>query len=478
MAIGPLSQYEETSFWARSYGEYHPSPAVAGSLNVDVAIIGGGFTGFSTALEFKRDNPAASVAVLEGAVVGYGASGRNGGFSMTLFGLEPEFTKFRWGPEKTIAAHRYAQRAVAWVKRLIEENGLDSDYRHTGMFRFSYSQAQLKRLEHTFRFMQGLGLDDDLAFCRPEQLRAEFHTDRFAGALFERETGILNPLKHVRELKRLALAAGVAVYEQSPVQFISRFGGKMHLRTPGGDVSADKLVIATNAYTRELKGLPKLAARQMPMWTFQVVTAPLTAAQWESIGWKNQQSFEDNRQLVHYCRPTVDGRITMGGGDITTPSDHSFDHDFAPRIWRHCEAHLKWIFPQLRDVPVEYRWGGPVSVNLDMAPEIGFVGDERVIYSVGCIGHGVSLTHLNGRLIADLLGERKTEFSEFWIVNRKAITWPPEPISFLGRHLIHKGLRLWDYLEERTLHRGVQVTSTATPQPVLHPAGPGSQRIS
>ena len=185
MAIGPLSQYEETSFWARSYGEYQPSPPVAGAVSVDVAIIGGGFTGLSTAIEFKRDNPAATVAVLEGAVVGYGASGRNGGFSMTLFGLEPEFTKFRWGAEKTIAAHRYAQRAVAWVKKLIEENGLDSDYRHTGMFRFSYSQAQLKRLEHTFRFMQGLGLDDDLAFCRPYQLQAEFHTERFAGALYE-----------------------------------------------------------------------------------------------------------------------------------------------------------------------------------------------------------------------------------------------------------------------------------------------------
>ena len=82
-------------------------------------------------------------------------------------------------------------------------------------------------------------------------------------------------------------------------------------------MTAGKLVVATNAYTRSLKGLPRLRSRQIPMWTFQVVTAPLTAAQWESIGWKNQQSFEDNRQLVHYFRPTVDGRITMGGGDIT-----------------------------------------------------------------------------------------------------------------------------------------------------------------
>ena len=450
MTISQLTRYEETSFWARSYGEYRPNPPVGGDSQVDVAIIGGGFTGLSTAIEFKRDHPGASVAVLEAAVVGYGASGRNGGFNMKLFGLEPDFTKFRWGREQTIAAHRYMQRAVAWVKTLIEDNHLDSDYRHTGMFRVSYSPAQLRRLEKTYQFMQDLGIDDDVSLCSREQMQAEFHTDRYAGALYERETGILNPCKHVRELKRLAAAAGATVYELSPVDLVTRRGGKIQLQTAGGGVTADKLVVATNAYSRSLKGLPQLAARQMPMWTFQVVTAPLTDAQWESIGWKQQQSFEDNRQLVHYFRPTVDGRITMGGGDITTPSDDSFDHDFHPRIWRHCEAHLKWIFPQLRDVPIAYRWGGPVSVNLDMTPEIGFLGDERVIFSTGCIGHGVSLTHLNGRLIADLLSGRPTELTEFWIVNRKAIRWPPEPISFLGRHLIHNGLRLWDYFEQRS----------------------------
>lgn len=449
MAIGALPLYEETSFWARSYGSYEPNAPLAGEVGADVAILGGGFTGLSTAIEFKRDNPGAAVVVLEGAVVGYGASGRNGGFNMKLFGLEPEVTKLRWGRQRTIDAHRYAQRAVAWVKKLIEDNHLNSDYRHTGMFRVSYSQPQLQRLEKTHHLMKELGIDDDVSFWNQDQLREEFRTDRYVGAIYERETGILNPCKHVRELKRLAVAAGVSVHEQSPAELITRSAGKVHLQTPGGRLTADKLVLATNAYTGTLKGLPRLRSRQLPMWTFQVVTAPLDAARWESLGWKNQQSFEDNRQLVHYFRPTVDGRITMGGGDITTPSGSSLDHDFSPRIWKHCEEHLKWIFPQLRDVPIEYRWGGPVSVNLDMTPEIGMLGDDRIIYSTGCIGHGVSLTHLNGRLIADLLSERKTDLSEFWIVNRKAVPWPPEPLSFLGRQAIHKGLRLWDYLEER-----------------------------
>jgi glycine/D-amino acid oxidase-like deaminating enzyme len=248
--------------------------------------------------------------------------------------------------------------------------------------------------------------------------------------------------------------AGVQVHERTPVEFIDRSSGAIRLTTPGGKVTAGKLVVAANAYASSLRGLPKLRSRQTPMWTFQVVTAPLSAAQWASLGWDAQQSFEDNRQLVHYFRPTVDGRITMGGGDITAPSAGHFDHDFAPRIWRHCEQHLKWIYPQLRDVAIEYRWGGPVSVNVDMTPEIGFIGDERVIFSTGCIGHGVSLTHLNGRLIADLLAGRQTDLTDFWIVNRKAVPWPPEPLSFIGRHVIHRGLQFWDYLEERKLRAG------------------------
>jgi glycine/D-amino acid oxidase-like deaminating enzyme len=452
MPIESPSLLEETSFWARAYGAYVPNPPLAGNASVDVAIIGGGYTGLSTAIEFKRDNPGSTVAILEAAVVGFGASGRNGGFNMTLFGLEPELTRLRWGRQRTIDAHQYTQRAVAWVKRLIEEHGLESDYRHTGMLRVSYTASQLRRLERTLRLMRELGIDDDLTFEPAEQLRADFGTDRYIGALRERETGILNPCKHVRELKRIANQAGVQVYERSPVDLIERVSGGIRLRTRCGTLSAKKLVVATNAYTSALNGLPQLRARQKPFWSYQVVTAPLDAETWASLRWIGQESFEDNRQLVHYFRPTVDGRVTMGGGDVIAPGRNHFDHDFAPHIWRHLESHLKWIFPQLREVPIDYRWGGPVSVNVDMTPQIGFLGDHSVIFSMGCIGHGVSLSHLNGRLIADLLGERKTELSEFWIVNRKAIPWPPEPLSYIGRHVIRRGLQLWDWVEERGLH--------------------------
>jgi glycine/D-amino acid oxidase-like deaminating enzyme len=258
-------------------------------------------------------------------------------------------------------------------------------------------------------------------------------------------------LNTARELKRLAEGAGARVFECTPVTGIQRQGGRIRLETPGGVIHARKLVLATNAYSRLVPDLPRIRSRQAPVWTFQVVTEPLSNAQWESIGWAERQSFEDNRQLIHYFRPTVDGRITMGGGDVGTPYGDGLDRDFSPRIWRHLEDHLRWIFPQLRELGFEYRWGGPVSVNFDMAPEVGFIGDERVVYATGYIGHGVSLSHLNGRLIADLLAGERTELTDFWIVNRKAIPWPGEPLSCLGKKLVRSVLRTWDLVEERGL---------------------------
>lgn len=126
------------SFWEADYGDYTANGALNGSLKVDVAIIGGGFTGLTAAREFKQQNPGATVAVLEGKYVGFGASGRNGGFSMSLFGLEPEVTLLRWGRQRAQAAHDYMVRAIGYVRQTVEENQLDCDYEHTGMLRVAY----------------------------------------------------------------------------------------------------------------------------------------------------------------------------------------------------------------------------------------------------------------------------------------------------------------------------------------------------
>ncbi|MDZ4298164.1 MAG: FAD-binding oxidoreductase [Moraxellaceae bacterium] len=451
MANNKDSLLKSTSFWQHDYGHYTPNLSLVENLKADVAIIGGGFTGLNTAWQFKKDNPNARVVVLEADIIGFGASGRNAGFSTKLFGMEPEMIVLRWGKQKMIDAHRYMNTAVAHTKNLIEQNGFQSDYSHSGMLAVSYAQKQLQRIRKTYQLYQELGIDGGLTWVDKNRIQQEFYSDRIIGGIYNTDTGTLNPCKQVRELKRLAESAMVKIFETSPVMNIEKTASAIILKTPNGQVTADKVVIATNAYTRQVPDARSLKNKQYPLWTYQVVTEPLTAAQWDSIGWKDRQAFGDNRHMLHYFRTTVDGRITMGGGDAIAYKTGAKLEIPSPMNWEHCEAHLKWIYPQLKDLRIDYRWGGPVSVNADMAPEISFIEDERIIYSGGCFGHGVSLSHLNGRTIADLLNNNKTELTDFWIVNRKCIPMPGDMLSFIGGQVARQALKVGDWWEERNL---------------------------
>ncbi|NTX46652.1 FAD-binding oxidoreductase [Burkholderia cepacia] len=447
------SLLQNRSFWQYAYGAYLPNPPLTEDLKVDVAIVGGGFTGLNTAWQFKKDNPNTRVVVLEAAIVGFGSSGRNAGFSTKMFGLEPEMVLLRWGKQKMVDAHRYLQLAVEHTRCLIAEHNLQSDYCHAGLVRATYTKQQLGRMQKTFELFQQLGIDDDMVWRSAEQFQQDFQSERFAGGIYESGTGYLNPCKQVRSLKSLAESVGISVYETTQVTNIERMPSAIVVSTPNGKITADKLVIATNAYTRDIPGPKRVRSRQYPLWTYQVVTEPLSEAQWNSIGWTERQSFGDNRQMLHYFRPTADGRIIMGGGDAITYRTGALKEVSAPAAWQHCEDHLKWIYPQLKNTRIDYRWGGPVSVTADMAPEISFIEDERIIYSGGCFGHGVALTHLNGRTIADLLAGTQSELTDFWIVNRKSLSMTSDTLSYLGGRVARQALKSWDWWEEKGLKR-------------------------
>jgi glycine/D-amino acid oxidase-like deaminating enzyme len=444
--MSAVLDHRDKSFWLASYGAYTPSPPVHGDLTVDVAIVGGGFTGLSTAYNLRKDNPGMSVAVLEAEVVGYGASGRNGGFSMTLFGMEPTVTKLFFGQQRTVEAHRYMERSVDYVDALVKEHNIQSDYWFPGFLRAATTPAYAKRIQHDLKILSDMGISG-IEWIEAQQLRAEVDSPLFLGAWWEPRCGLLNPAKQVRELKRIALQVGAQVYEGTPVSEIQR-AGKLTLKTPGGTVTADKLLLATNAYSHLI---PEIASKQTPVFTHMVVTAPLTPAQLGSIGWKNRQGIEDARNLVHYFRLTADNRLAMGGSDISLAYGTDMSHDVNYRIFADLERDVVRLFPGLRGVEFTHRWGGPVSVPMQLVPAMGYLGDQRVLYSLGCVGHGVSLTHLNGRTLADLLGERQTDLTDVWFVNRRVLSWPPEPLRFLAAHALRGYLRLEDRVHERHL---------------------------
>jgi glycine/D-amino acid oxidase-like deaminating enzyme len=385
-----------------------------------------------------------NVAVLESEVIGYGTSGRNGGFSMTLFGLEPAITKLCFGQQRTVEAQKYMERAVDYVDALIKEHNMQSDYWFPGFLRVATTPGYAKRIQHDLQILSDMGISG-VTWIDADQVRAEVNSPLFLGAWWEPRSGLLNPAKQVRELKRVAQQFGATVYERTPVTEIQR-GPRFRLRTPGGVVTADKIVLATNAYSHLI---PELHSKQSPAFTHMVVTEPLTPQQLGTIGWKNRQGIEDARNLVHYFRLTIDNRLAMGGSDVSLSYGRDLDRDLNVRVFADLENDVVRLFPGLKGVRFTHRWGGPVSVPTQMVPDIGQLGDPRALYSLGCMGHGVSLTHLNGRTLADLLCGRKTDLTSMWFVNRRTIPWPPEPLRFVLGQAVRGYLRLEDRIYER-----------------------------
>ena len=182
-----------------------------------------------------------------------------------------------------------------------------------------------------------------------------------------------------------------------------------------------------------------------------VATEPLTPEQLAPIGWEGKQGVEDARNLIHYYRLTPDNRLVMGGGPVGLTYGARLDGDNDSNAWEHLERHIHFLFPNLHGVRITHRWGGPFSVTMDLAPALGYLGDHRVIYTLGCIGHGVSSSHLNAQAIRDLLLERQSELLDCPFINRRVISWPPEPLRFAAAVSLRGYLKLEDGLYERSL---------------------------
>jgi glycine/D-amino acid oxidase-like deaminating enzyme len=432
------------SLWLAEYGPYTPSPPLAGDLAVDVGIVGGGFQGLATAIGLRRTAPELRVAVLEHEVVGYGASGRNGSFAMTVVGLGCGVMARLKGEAFVRDAHRYMERAVDGLEALVREHRLDCNMIRPGFLRMALAPGHVRRLQREIALVKRLGIEG-IEWLDAGAARARVNSSCYLGATWEPRLLLVNPAKLVREEKRLALALGVRVFEHTPVTAIRR-GRAFMLETPAGRVRCEKLVFATNAYSVLV---PELRRKQTPAFTYMIATEPLSRSQLAEMGWAGREGVEDARNLIHYYRISPDGRLVMGGGPVGLGWHSDLSRDVEPSAWAHLEAHARRLFPVLRDVRVTHHWGGPFSVTLDLTPALGRLGDPRCVYALGCIGHGVAMTHQNALTLVDLLLERTSENTECPFVDRRVIPWPPEPLRSLAARTVRACLRAEDWWHER-----------------------------
>jgi glycine/D-amino acid oxidase-like deaminating enzyme len=441
----PFHDYRAKSFWLEQLNAtYVENHALEGMLRADVLIVGGGFTGISSAFHLKKDYPELRVVVLESNVVGYGASGRNAGFVSTLFGHSLGLTLRRFGKQKTLQAYRYMERAVNYVNDLVRSQNLDCDYERPGMLRVATTPAYAQRVQREAALAQSMGIDE-VKWIGASELRDMVDSPTYLGAWQQSNCALLNPARLVRALKRAAMSLGVEIYERSPVTNLE-LHTPIRAQTPYGAVEADRLVIATNAFSAQF---PQLRSRQFPIHLYIVLTEPLNRAQLDSLHWQGRQGIIDARNLMHFYRLTPDNRLLAGGGDAFYFYNDEVGVDKHASTFDHLERFINATFPGLRGIKITHHWGGPVSATLDMTPVLGYVSDERTIYTAGCMGHGMALAILNGQTISDMIGGQHTELTDSFFVGRPVLPLPPEPLRTPLANGILGVMRAQDTFDER-----------------------------
>ena len=437
-----MAQLGSSVLWHESL-PHRPRPEAArGELTADVLIVGAGYTGLWAAYQLTASDPSLDVAVVDAHDVAFGASGRNGGFAMTL--LDFDLTRFatNWGDDAAAHAHRAVARSVIEIEDTVETERIDADLEATGLLRVATNPAQLGRIERELATMQRLGLDG-FTLLDADQTREQLDSPTYLGGLQEKHCVLVNPAKLAVGLADVLRRRGVRIYEGSPVLELVREPGGVRAFTPAATIVADTAIWATNAWAHRH---PAAKGWSAPFYTYVVVTEPLSDAQWESIGWRGRQGVEDARNFVHYFRPTPDGRILWGGTDAVYRfgGPISSRRDRHERIRRRLERELVATFPQLGRVRFTHHWGGPIALTSRFVPRIGTFDGGRIHYAFGYSGHGVGPAHTAGRVLRDLVLDQDTDDRQICFVERPQSSFPPEPLTWIGAELSRQLLQRQD----------------------------------
>ncbi len=442
--VRPDGAYRPVSFWQETIS-IAPGAPLGEDTSCDVVIIGGGYTALSIAHELKRLAPSVDVVILERAVVGHGASGRNGGFVMPLLGWDLTDAVAKLGREAAADAYRMMYQAVAHTKQLIADHQIDCDLETTGYLLLATCSKREVRLREEAELGRQLGFDHQ--WLDRAAVRQHVLSDSFTTGVFDPHPAIVNPARLARGRLRVVQSLGVRVYEQTAVTELVE-GERSMVRTPSGTVGARAAVLAVNGYGAALGFMP---SRIIPVHTFIVMTEPLSDAQWEAIGWNPRRtSLETARNFIHYFRPTRDGRIMFGGEDVKLYWGGRYrDHD--PPTFARLERRFREYFPALAALRFTHRWGGVLGVTLDMFPTFGVGGSAgNIFHAAGYSGHGVALSNYAGtimapQILARLDGHRCKEARCVpFFYGRRPWWLPPEPLRYVGLQLYRAALRAHD----------------------------------
>lgn len=431
----------QISFWWQQLGVPEPRPALPGSIEADVAIVGGGFTGLWTAYYLKKAQPDARVVVLEQRFAGFGASGRNGGWCVnSITGTREQYLDSH-GRDAVIGFQQAMNDTVDEVIAVAAAEGIDADIIKGGEFNVARTPSQVGRMK-AFYEAEAAWPVTDIELLDASEAKARINIDKALGATWQPHCAKVNPAKLARGLALACDRAGVVIYENTEVSEIP----SGLVRTDHGDVKARAIVRATEGFTANLRGEHRT---WLPMNSSMIVTEPLPDAVWEQIGWTSGQALGDYANVYMYAQRTADGRIAFGGRGVPYRYGSRVDTDGVTQQ-RTIEALtdlLRSFFPAASGVGIEHAWAGVLGVPRDWAATIGFDHGTGMGWAGGYVGTGVATTNLAGRTLSDLILRRDTELVRLPWVGRKVRKWEPEPLRWLGVQAMYAAYRMADRQE-------------------------------
>jgi len=450
-----MADYSKYSFWLETSGDdLTPRLPLTKSTEVDVAILGAGYSGLWTAYYLLRDNPALRVAIVEKEIAGFGASGRNGGWCSGKFPVTPALLIERFGIDSAHALMLAMCESVDEVGRILDQEQIDAHFNKGGILSIARGAHQVAAVRSSYASWVRMGLGERYRLLNAEEASERVRVADMHAALFTADNASVHPGRLVRGLARAVERRGATIYEQTPVTAFDARGGP-RLVTAGGELRAKKaVVLAGEAY---LTRLPQLHRVLIPVYSLIGLTEPISDDQWSQIGWKNRESLSSQRFTVDYLTRTADGRILFGsrGAPYRFGSAISDDQD------RHAETHariqraiVEW-FPILAGVKMTHSWGGPVGMPRDWMPTVSFDPESRIGTARGYTGQGVSTTNLAGRLLAGLIAQRRTGLETLPLVQHRSPNWEREPLRWLAVRYMQKKFLQIDRADEERRRRPI-----------------------
>ncbi|WP_223588233.1 NAD(P)/FAD-dependent oxidoreductase [Neobacillus bataviensis] len=374
------------SLWEATSNNRTQKETLQGEKEADVVIIGGGYTGLSTAYHLLQKG--VNTVVLEQHKVGWGASGRNAGMILPGYHHQMNIISKKYGNSVAKNMFEFSLDGINLVKSIVQERNIDCDLKQSGHFIAAYKPMHLNALKREQEFLEAYG-NYKTKIIEENEMHAELNSSLYHGGLLDSQSFSFHPLNYALGLAKAVEDLNGTIYEHSRVDSIEHTSKYTIVKTPLGKIKAKHIVIATNGYTDGLK--KKLTKSVLPVASYMIATQPIPQELAKKLIPNNRMIF-DTKNFLNYFRLTPDFRLVFGGKDSLRGNE-------SIETYREVLADLVKVFPELKEFGFDYSWGGFLGMTYDFFPHIGQL-EDGTHYAVGCAGHGAAITTLLGKVLA------------------------------------------------------------------------------